>query len=120
MVDLVSADGKQSRGVVRVCERSGVSASASVSVSAGLSGGVGEGETTRVTCHLRNFLGGTFRSSSTFSIPTISTTRTRPSRDTQDRDAQEKGKGNFFIFSEMVVRTPGEYALIVKLLDMAG
>lgn len=112
MVDLVSADGKQSRGVVRVCERSGV--------SAGLSGGVGEGETTRVTCHLRNFLGGTFRSSSTFSIPTISTTRTRPSRDTQDRDAQEKGKGNFFIFSEMVVRTPGEYALIVKLLDMAG
>lgn len=113
MVDLVSADGKQSRGVVRVCERSVVSA------SAGLSGGGEEGETTRVTCHLRNFLGGTFRSSSTFSIPTIPT-RTRPSRDTQDRDAQEKGKGNFFIFSEMVVRTPGEYALIVKLLDMAG
>ena len=110
MVDLVSADGKQSRGVVRVC-------------AAGSGGEVGKvgGEEDGVesSYHLRNFLGGTFRSSSTFSIPTIST-RTRPSRETQDRDAQEKGKGNFFIFSEMVVRTPGEYALIVKLLDMAG
>lgn len=58
--------------------------------------------------HLRNFLGETFRLSSTFS-------------QSQGKEkARGKEKKNFFIFSEMVVRTPGEYALMVRLLDIAG
>lgn len=99
MVDLVSADGKQSRGVVRVC-------------AAGSGGEVGKvrgGEDgVESSYHLRNFLGGTFRLSSTFS-------------QSQGKEkARGKEKKNFFIFSEMVVRTPGEYALMVRLLDIAG
>lgn len=58
--------------------------------------------------HLRNFLGGTFRLSSTFS------------QSRGKEKARGKEKKNFFIFSEMVVRTPGEYALMVRLLDIAG
>lgn len=103
MVDLVSADGKQSRGVVRVC-------------AAGSGGEVGKvgGEEDGVesSYHLRNFLGGTFRLSSTFS----------QSRGKEKKRGEGRGKEkkNFFIFSEMVVRTPGEYALMVRLLDIAG
>lgn len=96
MVDLVSPDGRESRGVVRVRE--------------GIDGG---------TYYRRNFLGGTFRLSSTFrSLPLLSN---------DNGKGKEKGKGkgegegkNVFIFSEMVVRTPGEYALVVRLLDIAG
>lgn len=109
MVDLVSADGKQSRGVVRVW-------------AAGSGGEVGKvrvGEVGKVrggedgvesSYHLRNFLGGTFRLSSTFS----------QSRGNEKGEGRGKEKKNFFIFSEMVVRTPGEYALMVRLLDIAG
>lgn len=103
MVDLVSADGKQSRGVVRVwAARSG-----------GEVGKVrGEEDGVESSYHLRNFLGGTFRLSSTFSQG--------QGKEKKRGDARGKEKKNFFIFSEMVVRTPGEYALMVRLLDIAG
>lgn len=106
MVDLVSADGKQSRGVVRVwAARSGEEAGEVGKVRGGEDG-------VESSYHLRNFLGGTFRLSSTFS----------QSRGKEKKRGEGRGKEkkNFFIFSEMVVRTPGEYALMVRLLDIAG
>lgn len=106
MVDLVSADGKQSSGVVRVC-------AAGSGGEVGKVGKVrGEEDGVESSYHLRNFLGGTFRLSSTFS----------QSRGKEKKRGEGRGKEkkNFFIFSEMVVRTPGEYALMVRLLDIAG
>lgn len=101
MVDLVSTDGKQSRGVVRVC-------------AAGSGKVRGEEDGVESSYHLRNFLGGTFRLSSTFSQG--------QGKDKEKGEGRGEGKEkkNFFIFSEMVVRTPGEYALMVRLLDIAG
>lgn len=110
MVDLVSPDGRESRGVVRVRE--------------GMDGG---------TYYRRNFLGGTFRLSSTFrSLPLLSYDNDKGKEKEKEKEkgkgkekGKEKGEGegegkNVFIFSEMVVRTPGEYALVVRLLDIAG
>lgn len=105
MVDLVSPDGRESRGVVRVRE--------------GGDGGI--------YCR-RNFLGGTFRLSSTFRsrLPLLSYDNGKGKEKGTGKgegkgEGEEKGEGkNVFVFSEMAVRTPGEYALVVRLLDIAG
>ncbi|KJE05152.1 hypothetical protein I311_00827 [Cryptococcus gattii NT-10] len=105
MVDLVSPDGGESRGVVRVRE--------------GGDGGA---------YYRKNFLGGTFRLSTTFRsrLPSLSYDNGKGKekvKEKREEKEKEKGKGegkNVFIFSEMVVRTPGEYALVVRLLDIAG
>lgn len=98
MLDLVSPDGRESRGVVRVR-------------------GGGE-RRDGTTCYMRNLLGGTFCLSSTFRSRLLSYDS---GKGKGKEKGKEKGEGkNVFIFSEMVVRTPGEYALVVRLLDIAG
>ncbi|WVN86553.1 uncharacterized protein L203_101720 [Cryptococcus depauperatus CBS 7841] len=97
MVDLVSPDGSESRSLLRV--KSHPDHVPPRYASFGSLPQVPP-NVDREAKEYRNLLGSTFKPSTTLTL--------------------NGEKGAFFIFSELVVRNPGDFALKLKVLDIAG
>ncbi|WVF71885.1 hypothetical protein IAT40_006695 [Kwoniella sp. CBS 6097] len=95
MVDLVSPDGRQNRSVMRIRQQDLASLPEQHEPNTFPSAG----DLVQVESQ-RNLLGSLHRSATPLVL--------------------DGNKGIFFIFTELIVRNPGEYTLAVKLLDLAG
>ncbi|OCF40627.1 hypothetical protein I317_05559 [Kwoniella heveanensis CBS 569] len=95
MVDLVSPDGSENRSVMRIRQHDRTSLTATNEPEDTPSLGNPTEEDSQ-----RNLLGSLHRSATSLALG--------------------NERGIFFIFTELVVRNTGDYALSVKLLDLAG